>query len=222
MNPVTHDQPHSPEFKAPGAVAPLRIGAAAPLFSARSTAGDCALESFRGRWLLLFFHPADFTPVCTSEFVRLAQLAAAFDAAGCALLGVSADSVYAHLAWIGDIQQRFAVRLPFALVEDSAMLISRAYGLLDEHSASSATVRASFVIDPNGIIRAINWYPLNIGRNVDELLRLVQALVAADEHQVSTPAGWQPGQAVLSSAPTRLEDIGGVVPVGWYYQERAL
>jgi peroxiredoxin (alkyl hydroperoxide reductase subunit C) len=201
--------------------APLRIGVQAPTFVARSTDGECSLAAFRGRWLLLFFHPADFTPVCTSEFVRLAQLNCAFEAVGCDLLGVSADSVYAHLAWMRDIEESFGLRLQFPLVEDSALLIARAYGLLDADSADTATVRASFVIDPVGVVRAINWYPLNVGRNVDELLRLVQALVTAHEQTASTPAGWLPGQPVLDSAPACLADLGSSsLPAGWYYRER--
>jgi peroxiredoxin (alkyl hydroperoxide reductase subunit C) len=223
-HPTTPDLRENPTASCtPVSSTPLRIGATAPLFTARSTTGTCLLESYQGRWLMLFFHPADFTPVCTSEFVRLAQLHEAFAAAGCALLGVSADSVYAHLAWVADIEQRFGVRIPFPLVEDSAMLISQAYGLLDERSGSSATVRASFVIDPAGIVRAITWYPLNIGRNIDELLRLVHALQAADQHQVSTPASWQPGLPVLNSAPTCLQQLpDAALPAGWYYQERQL
>lgn len=175
----------------------LRINDAAPEFEARTTRGKRRLADYRGRWLLLFSHPADFTPVCTSEFVGFARAADRFADLGCALLGLSVDSLYSHLAWLRDIETRFGLQVPFPVIEDPSMEIARAYGMLDPAAASSATVRATFVIDPHGIIRAMSWYPMNIGRSVEELLRLVTALQVSDAQNASTPVSWQPGDPLL-------------------------
>jgi len=200
---------------------PPRINDVAPGFAARSTAGPITLSAFRGRWLLFFSHPADFTPVCTSEFIALARAAADFEALDCALLGLSVDSLYAHIAWLRDIEARFGVKVTFPLVEDSAMVIARAYGMIDSASESSATVRATYVIDPQGVIRAIVWYPMNVGRSVDELLRLVAALQAAERQDASTPEGWRPGDALVEQAPVVLAD-GDKPAAGeaWYFREK--
>lgn len=201
----------------------LRINDIAPDFTARTTLGPKRLSDYRGGWLLMFSHPADFTPVCTSEFVGFAQAAPRFDALGCSLLGLSVDSLYSHLAWLRDIETRFGITVPFPVIEDPSMEIARAYGMLDPAAASSATVRATYVIDPNGIMRAMSWYPMNVGRSVDELLRLVTALQMADREQASTPMGWQqgdpllePGALTMTQARDRQDG-----PTPWYMQERA-
>ncbi len=201
----------------------LRINDIAPDFAARTTQGPKRLSDYRGGWLLLFSHPADFTPVCTSEFVGFARAAPQFAALGCALLGLSVDSLYSHLAWLRDIETRFGITVPFAVIEDPTMEIARAYGMLDPAAASSATVRATYVIDPNGVMRAMSWYPMNIGRSVEELLRLLAALQNADGEQASTPMGWQPGDAMLEPGALTMtqarERQDGPTP--WYMQERA-
>lgn len=199
----------------------LRINDLAPDFIARTTQGDVRLSQFRGQWVVLFSHPADFTPVCTSEFVSLARRAGEFQTLNCALLGLSVDSLFSHLAWLADIHSNFGVQVPFPVIEDPSMAIARAYGMLDEASPGSATVRATFVIDPEGVVRAISWYPMSVGRSVDELLRLVQALQASDAEQALTPAGWQPGEAMLSSTPLTLDQaLEREGPSPWYYQEK--
>lgn len=198
----------------------LRINDPAPDFVARTTSGEIRLSQYRGQWLVLFSHPADFTPVCTSEFVALSRRAGDFAAIDCVLLGLSVDSLFSHLAWLADIDRRFGVKVPFPVIEDPSMAIAQAYGMLDPASPDSATVRATYVIDPQGIVRAISWYPMNVGRSVDELLRLVQALQEADRAQALTPAGWQPGEAMLSVSPLTLDEAlarEGQSP--WYYQE---
>lgn len=199
----------------------LRINDLAPDFVARTTQGDVRLSQFRGQWVVLFSHPADFTPVCTSEFVALARHAGEFQALNCALLGLSVDSLFSHLAWLADIHRNFGVQVSFPVIEDPSMAIARAYGMLDEASPDSATVRATFVIDPEGVVRAISWYPMSVGRSVDELLRLVQALQVSDEAKALTPAGWKPGDALLSLTPLTLDQAlerEGQSP--WYYQEK--
>ncbi|WP_372006493.1 peroxiredoxin [Tistrella mobilis] len=169
----------------------------APEFRARTTMGDRAIADYRGRWLLLFSHPADFTPVCTSEFIAFARAADRFAALDCDLLALSVDSLFSHVAWIRSIHDQFGVKIPFPIVEDPSMAIARAYGMIAPNAPDASMVRAAFVIDPAGIIRAISWYPMTTGRNVAELLRLVAALRTADAHDVATPEGWMPGEDVI-------------------------
>lgn len=199
----------------------LRINDPAPDFIARTTAGPRRLDQYRGRWVILFSHPADFTPVCTSEFVDLARNAHRFEAMQCEILALSVDSLFSHLAWLTDIQRHFGVTVPFPVIEDPSMEIARAYGMIDPQSPTSATVRATYVIDPNGLIRAISWYPMNVGRSIDEMVRLVQALQAADEYKASTPAAWQPGQPLLAQTPLTLETaLSAPSDAPWYYREQ--
>jgi peroxiredoxin (alkyl hydroperoxide reductase subunit C) len=176
---------------------PLRIGDQAPSFRARTTQGDVSLDQFRGRWLLFFSHPADFTPVCTSEFIALAKASPMFEAMDCALLGLSVDSLYSHVAWVRAIKALAGIEIPFPVVEDPSMAIGRAYGMIDADATDSSAVRATYFIDPNGIIQATNWYPMQVGRCVDEMLRTVQALQRTTDGSVLTPACWRPGDDVL-------------------------
>jgi peroxiredoxin 2/4 len=202
--------------------APLRLNDKAPDFRARSTMGDKTLSDYRGRWLVLFAHPADFTPVCTSEFIAVSQKKAAFDALNCELLGLSIDSLFSHFAWIRDIKENFDVEINFPILEDSSMAIARGYGMLADNATDSSTSRATFVIDPKQIIRAISWYPINVGRSIDELLRLVEALQTADQHAASTPAGWKPKDALLAPAPTDASSIANAKPgknESWYFRK---
>jgi peroxiredoxin 2/4 len=176
----------------------LKIGDLAPNFQARTTQGERSLEDYRGRWLVFFSHPADFTPVCTSEFVALARAQEEFDSLDCALLGLSVDSLYAHVAWVQTIQKSFDVKINFPIVEDPSMAIGRAYGMINEDSADSSAMRASYFIDPEGFIRAITWYPLSVGRSVDEIIRILTALQKTASGKVFTPEGWRPGKDVLA------------------------
>lgn len=208
-----------PAVAAPPPCPPI-IGDAAPNFRARTTLGARTLASYRGRWLVFFSHPADFTPVCTSEFVAFAQSHAAFQALDCDLLALSVDSLSSHLAWTHSIEQRFGVRVPFPVVEDPGMGIARAYGMLPAGAASSATVRTTFVIDPEGILRALLTYPMTVGRSIAEILRLVSALQACDAADISTPEGWRPGEPVLANPPLTSDEVAEVGACGpdWYYR----
>jgi peroxiredoxin 2/4 len=185
----------------------LRIGDVAPDFEARTTHGPVKLSDYRGRWLIFFSHPADFTPVCTTEFVALARQQDKFDALDCALLGLSVDSLYAHLAWVRAIEDRFDVTISFPIVEDPSMAVGRAFGMIDENAADSAAMRTSYFIDPQGIIRATTCYPHNVGRSVDEMIRMLAALQLTDEKNILTPEGWQPGDDVLAIPPLSAKDI---------------
>jgi peroxiredoxin 2/4 len=196
----------------------LRIGDMAPDFSARSTAGEVTLSQFRGNWLVFFSHPADFTPVCTTEFVALARAADRFAALDCALLGLSVDSLFSHLAWIRAIREAFGVIISFPVIEDPSMAIGRAFGMIDDLSRDSAAIRSTYFIDPDGVIRAITTYPHNVGRSVDEMLRMVAALQRASGDTVLTPEGWQPGDDVLLAPAIITGDQGGT---DWFCQRVA-
>ncbi|GBQ76322.1 peroxiredoxin [Acetobacter malorum] len=201
-----------PLFQAPP---PLKIGDMAPDFVARTTQGDLTLSNLRGHWVILFSHPADFTPVCTSEFIAFAKAEPQFRAMNCALVGLSIDSLPSHLAWVDAIRAQFGVVIPFPVVEDPSMAIGRAYGMLDSTAQSSATVRAVYVIDPEGIVRAITWYPMTVGRSVMELMRLLAALQRVAEGDVLTPEGWMPGDDVVSPAAQTQDAVAEAGPA-WF------
>lgn len=186
--------------------APLRLGDAAPDFAARSTLGQVRLADHRGRWVIFFSHPADFTPVCTTEFVALARLHPEFDALGCSLIGLSVDSLYAHLAWVRAIETRFGVAIPFPIVEDPSMGIGRAYGMIDDRSVDTVAMRSAYFIDPHGIIRAITCYPHDVGRSAREMLRLLTALKTVETGDRLAPEGWEPGAPLLAPPPTAAHD----------------
>ncbi|MFT8420473.1 MAG: peroxiredoxin [Gluconacetobacter sp.] len=200
-------------------VSPPKIGDEAPDFIARTTHGRLRLSDLRGHWVLLFSHPADFTPVCTSEFLAFATAFDQFQALDCALVGLSVDSLPAHLAWIEAIRAQFGVTIPFPIIEDPSMAIARAYGMLDLTADSSATVRTVHVIDPDGIIRAITWYPMSVGRSVAEMLRLLAALQKVSTEDVLTPEGWQPGHDTVLPAVQTQQDAAEAGPA-WFMRTR--
>ncbi|TIX49673.1 peroxiredoxin [Alteraurantiacibacter aquimixticola] len=199
----------------------LRIGDIAPDFTARSTAGPVSLSDYRGRWALLFSHPADFTPVCTSEFVALARAADRFAKMDTALLALSVDSLYSHFAWVRAIRDRFDVEVRFPIIEDPTLVIGRAYGMVAPEANDSSTVRTNFFIDPEGTIRAIACYPLNVGRSVNEMLRTLSALKAADETGNLAPEGWQPGDPMLVQPDPDIDAIlSADTPTDWFLTEK--
>lgn len=200
--------PTAASAEAAGAPARLPlIGDKAPRFEADSTHGVVRLEDYAGRWLLLFSHPADFTPVCTTEFLAFAELAEEFAARNVALLGNSIDSVFSHLAWTQSIKEKLGVQIPFPIIADLDMRVSQAYGMLHPQASGTAAIRAVFVIDAEQTVRAILYYPMNAGRMIPEILRLVDALQTSDRDGVSCPANWQPGDDVLVAAPRTQSDL---------------
>jgi peroxiredoxin (alkyl hydroperoxide reductase subunit C) len=205
-----------------GIAGPPLLHEPAPAFHARTTQGERSLEDYRGRWLIFFAHPADFTPVCASEFVAFSRAYERFQELDCDLLGLSVDSLFAHIAWVANIKERFGVEVPFPIVEDPSMAVARAYGMLHPGAHTSATVRATFIIDPQGVIRAIIWYPMNVGRSVDELLRLLMALQTSDKGSVFTPEGWHHGDPVLVPPPLVAANTKGAAPIAgqtdWYFR----
>lgn len=206
------------------AVRPLRINDHAPDFTARSTHGVVNLSDYAGQWLLLFSHPADFTPVCTSEFIAFEKAVPQFKALNCQLLGLSADSIYSHLAWVMNIKERFNVDISFPIIEDLSLVIAEQYGMIDETSASTATVRSIFFINPEGVIKTIIHYPMTVGRSIDEILRVLNALVATEQGDVAAPEGWQADQPLLMSPPTTMDEIKtrlkqDSTATDWYYYQ---
>ena len=176
------------------------IGSPAIDFAARSTMGEVRLSALAGRWILLFCHPADFTPVCTSEFVALAREQDKFAEMDVQLLGLSVDSVYSHMGWVEWIETEFDLSVKFPVIEDVSMDIARAYGMIDNHSDTTSTVRACMFIDPAQKVQALIHYPMHIGRSVDELLRVQRALIDTYQTPRAAPANWKPGDAFMQSA----------------------
>lgn len=175
------------------------VGKPAPRFIAHSSQGQLDLGSYEGSWVILFCHPADFTPVCTTEFIALTQRKAEFEALGVELIGLSVDSVYSHVNWVDWIDSNYGVKVEFPIVEDMSMEIAKAYQMIDSSSTSSATVRACIFIDPDQIVQAVIHYPMSVGRSVDEILRVQQALCAVSTHAASTPANWSPGEKLMAT-----------------------
>ena len=183
------------------------IGDRAPEFTALTTNGKVHFpEDYKGKWVLFFSHPSDFTPVCTTEFMTLASMKEEFKAMNVELLGLSVDSLYSHIAWVRAIESyewkgMKNVKVDFPVIADLNTKVSTMYGMLQPNVSSTQAVRAVFVIDPEGIIRSIVYYPLTTGRNFDEIKRMIQALQKSDEAHCSTPADWRPGEDVIISAP---------------------
>ena len=181
-----------------------RIGDLAPAFKAVTTQGNIDFPAdYKGKWVILFSHPADFTPVCTSEFMTFAKMEPEFNALNCELVGLSVDGLYSHIAWLRTIKEKIEykgmknVEVNFPLIEDITMEVAKKYGMLQPGESNTKAVRAVFFIDPVGKIRSIIYYPLSLGRNFDELKRVVIALQTADRFDVATPADWEPGDEVI-------------------------
>lgn len=201
------------------------INRRAPHFAAQTTDGPRSLTDYQGKWLVLFSHPADFTPVCTTEFVAFARHHAAFQALDCELLGLSIDSVYAHIAWLRNIEEKFGVEVRFPIIEDLSMTVAHAYGMVQPGASDTSAVRATFVIDPQGILRAMLYYPMSNGRSVLEILRLVGALQMSDLHKIATPEGWTAGESVIVPPPKTAEEARrrstqGFDTTDWYFSTR--
>lgn len=202
-----------------GTPGPLRLGDGAPDFTARSTAGPVRLSDYRGQWLVFFTHPADFTPVCTSEFVALSRAAPEFEALGCALLGLSVDSLFSHLAWVRAIHDRFGLEVTFPIVEDPTLEIARAYGMVAPDAVDAAAVRSMMILDPEGVLRASNTYPAEVGRSIPEILRTVRALQRVHGGGVLAPADWQPGDDLLREPSQKVAEIvAAPASADWFYQ----
>lgn len=181
----------------------LELNGPAPDFEANSTHGPIRLSTWqKDKWVILFSHPADFTPVCTTEFIEFAKRYEELQGKNVALLGNSIDSVYSHIAWVRNIEEKQGVKIPFPVIADLDQKVARLYGMVHTPSAATATVRCVFYIDPKRVLRAMIYYPLNVGRNFDEIVRVIDALQTADANGVACPANWRPGDDVIVPAPT--------------------
>lgn len=184
------------------------IGEPAPSFEAETTQGPIRFpDDYKGKWVIFFSHPADFTPVCTTEFMTFAAMQGEFQALNCELVGLSIDSTYSHIAWLRTIREKVQFRdmkdieVNFPVISDLKMDVSRLYGMLQPSASTTQAVRAVFIIDPEGKVRAVLYYPLSNGRNFQEIKRLLIAMPTSDAHQVATPADWQPGEEVIVPPP---------------------
>ncbi|MGE0442722.1 MAG: peroxiredoxin [Gemmatimonadales bacterium] len=204
-----------------------RLGEPAPAFEAETTHGPIRLEDFRGSWVIIFSHPADFTPVCTTEFIGFAEIAAELRKRNVELIGLSIDSVYSHIAWVRNIEDNFGVKITFPVIADLDRNVATRYGMIMPGESTTEASRAVFVINPDGILRAMIYYPLSTGRNMAEIMRLIDALQTADRFHVATPANWKPGDRVIVPPPRTQEDAQERVNAGyqckdWYYCETKL
>jgi peroxiredoxin (alkyl hydroperoxide reductase subunit C) len=213
-----------------------RIGDKAPEFKAITTQGEINFPSdYKGSWVILFSHPADFTPVCTSEFMTFAKMEKDFNEANCKLVGLSVDGLFSHIAWLRTIKEKIEykgmkdIEVTFPLIEDITMQVSRKYGMLMPGESDTKAVRAVFVIDPKGIVRTIIYYPLSLGRNFDELYRVLIGLQTADAFGIATPADWRPGDDVIvppagscGVAKERMESQDDMKCYDWFFCTRKL
>ncbi len=185
----------------------VKIGEFAPEFEAQTTMGNIKLSDYKGKWVVLFSHPGDFTPVCTTEFIAFSKMNTYFENLNTCLLGLSIDSNASHLAWLYDICMRTGVRVPFPVIADRNGEIARRYGMVANEISNTETVRNVFIIDDKGIIRVILVYPLNVGRCIPEILRIIEALQTADCNKASTPANWLPGDPIIVPAPKTCNEL---------------
>lgn len=204
-----------------------RLNEPAPDFDTNTTHGQKQLSDYSGRWLVLFSHPADFTLVCTTEFIAFAQAHNKFQALDCELLGLSIDSNYAHVAWTRNIKEKFGVDIPFPIIEDLSMNVATAYGMIQPGASDTSAVRATFLIDPEGVLRAMVYYPMSNGRSIDEFVRLLTALRTSDKHGVATPENWKPGEQVIVPPPKTAAEAEARMNEGyectdWYFCKKDL
>jgi peroxiredoxin (alkyl hydroperoxide reductase subunit C) len=186
-----------------------RIGDPAPDFTAVTTqSAAMKFSEWQGSdWAVLFSHPADFTPVCSTELAEFARRNSDFSALGTKLIGISVDSVHSHLAWLQNLNEKLGVEIPYPMIADIDTKVSQAYGMIHPGASATATVRTVFIIDPKRTIRAIIYYPMNVGRNIDEVLRVVRALQTADGFACATPANWKPGDRVVVPPPKMVAEV---------------
>lgn len=205
-----------------------RIGSPAPDFSATTTQGNISLGDYKDKWFILFSHPADFTPVCTTEFVAFQEIYPELRDLGVELIGLSVDSVSSHLAWIRNIEKNFNKEIEFPVIADLDREVATKYGMIMPGESQTETSRAVFVVDDKQVVRSIIYYPLTTGRNMQEILRLVKALKTTDDKGVPTPANWEPGDKVLVSPPKTVKAMNdrktdpNLECIDWYLCQKDL
>lgn len=197
----------------------------APDFDAPTTHGRKKLADYKGKWLILFSHPADFTPVCTTEFMGFQKHYDKFKSMNVELLGLSIDSHYAHIAWVRSIKDNFDVDIKFPIIADLSMEVAKAYGMIQPGASDTSAVRATFFIDPEGVLRAMVYYPMSNGRSIDEFVRVVEAMQTSDKHKIATPENWRPGEKVIVPPPATTEAAARRASEGydytdWYFSKK--
>jgi len=207
----------------------LELNGPAPDFTTNTTHGQLTLSEYgKGNWIILFSHPADFTPVCTTEFIEFAKRNVEFEKKGVKLIGNSIDSHYSHIAWLRNIKDNFDVEVKFPVIADLDQKVAKLYGMVHEASAATAAVRCVFFIDPKMTLRAMIYYPLNLGRNFDEIMRVIDALQTADKHGVACPANWQVGEDVIVPPPATSADAEkrakdkSLKVTDWYFSKKSI
>ncbi len=185
-----------------------RIGDVAPDFEAVTTTGKMRFSEFnKGSWVVLFSHPADFTPVCTTEMTGFALREDEFKALNTKLMGLSIDSIHSHIAWVNNVREKLGILMKFPIIADIDMKVSKLYGMLQPGESETAAVRAVFIIDPNGIVRLVMYYPLNVGRNMNEIIRALKALQTAEKYKVALPLDWEPGDKAIVPPPKTVAEM---------------
>lgn len=185
-----------------------RIGDPAPDFEALTTIGPLKFSEYiKDSWAILFSHPADFTPVCTTELTGFAEEKQWFAERNTKLIGESIDSIHSHVAWVQAVREKTGVYMDFPIIADIDMKVARLYGMLHDNASNTAAVRAVFFIDPKGIIRLIMYYPLNVGRNMEEIKRVLEAMQTADANNCAMPLNWTKGKSVIVPPPKTLKDL---------------
>ncbi len=226
-----HHDDHDCDFECEcGGFSLPTLGGVAPDFEIETTHGHVRLSDYKGRWVILFSHPADFTPVCTTEFIAFTEIYDELQKRNVDLLGLSVDSVHSHIAWVRNIEEKTGVKIPFPVIADLNKEVSMKYGMIQEGQSDTVTSRCVFFIDPQQKVRAMVYYPLSLGRNMQEFLRVINALQTADEHKVATPANWMPGDAVIVPTPATVEGVekrmASITPemelVDWYLLKKKL
>ncbi|NRA94138.1 MAG: peroxiredoxin [Psychroserpens sp.] len=206
-----------------------RIGDQAPDFEALTTKGKIKFSDFaKDKWVVMFSHPADFTPVCSTEMSGFAKRQAEFEALNTELIGLSIDSIHAHLGWVQNVRETTGVYFDFPIIADLDMKVAKLYGMLQPNESETAAVRAVFFIDPEKKIRLIMYYPLNVGRNMDEILRALEALQISDKHKVAMPLDWKRGEKAIVPPPKSLDELNqrlddeSIEKVTWYLAKKEL
>jgi peroxiredoxin (alkyl hydroperoxide reductase subunit C) len=210
------------EEKSPVQPAMPMLGMPAPDFEANSTWGKIKLSDYKGKWVVLFSHPADFTPVCTTEFIGFSERGQEFEKRNVKIIGLSIDSIYSHIAWVRNIEEKMGIKVPFPIIADLDMKVAKLYGMIHPAMNDTAAVRSVFFIDPNRILRAMVYYPMSTGRNMDEILRIIDSLQLVDREKIATPANWKPGDMVIVPPPNTQQAAEARIKEGyeckdWYF-----
>ncbi len=199
--------------------ASLALGMPVPDFEAVTTQGKMKLSQYKGKWVVLFSHPSDFTPVCTTEFMAFADRYDDFKKRNVDLIGLSIDSIYSHIAWLRNIEEKMGIRIPFPVIADLDMHVAKSLNMVHPSMSETSAVRAVLFIDPDMVLRAMIYYPMSTGRNMDEIIRVIDSLQLVDKEKIATPADWRPGEPVIVPPPNTQEAAENRIKEGYDYKD---